>query len=253
VKAISGILFCSTALFFLAGCVTSTTTSTASFEPSDDAAIQNYQLGARYYQNGSYELARERLEHALELDPKLAEAYYTLALTHEQLGNNRLAEENYSRAVKVEPNDYDARNAYAVFFCRQRKFDEAAKQFDRALKISNNSARHVVLTNAGACMTQKPDYMKAEQYFRDALTERPTHGEALVQLSALKFKTEEYLQARAFLQRYLSTNKSSPGVLYLGVQIEKTLGDERAATDYMNQLLREFPASPEARRLLESE
>lgn len=247
-KVVSGIV-----IFLLAGCVTSTTTSTRKFEESDDAAMQNYYLGARYYHNGNYDIARERLERALELDPKLAEAHYTLALTYEKLQNPRLATEHYNAAVRVAPNNYDARNAYAVFLCRQRRFDEAVKQFDRALKISTNDTRFVAYTNAGACMTQKPDYEKAEEYFRDALKERSTYPEALIQLAALKFKTEEYLQARAFLQRFLSGNKSSPGVLYLGVQIEEALGDNRAATDYSNQLLREYPESPEARLVLESD
>lgn len=251
-KTITGILICATALSFLAGCVTSTTTSTAKFEESDDAALQYLTLGARYYRNGSYELARERLERALELDPKMAQAHYTLALTHEELGNLRLATNHYEQAVKVAPNDLDSRNAYAVFLCRQQEFDDAIKQFDRALKDTDSQNRHVMMTNAGACMTQKPDYAKAEEYFRKALKERSSYGEALVQMAALKFKTEDYLHARAFLQRYLSANKTSPGILYLGVQIEKALEDQRAATDYMNQLLREFPASPEARRLLEA-
>lgn len=242
-----------TALLMLAGCVTTTTTSsTAAFEESDDAAMQYLTLGARYYRNGSYELARERLERALELDPKLAQAHYTLALTYEQLGNQRLASEHYDRAVRVSPDNFDARNAYAVFLCRQRQFNEAEKQFDRGLKISGNNNRHVMMTNAGACMTQKPDYVKAEGYFRDALEERSTYGEALLQLAALKFKTQDYLHARAFLQRFLSGNSASAGVLFLGVQIEKALQDERAATDYMNQLLRDFPGSAEARRIQES-
>lgn len=252
-KTKTGIVVGSIVILLTAGCVTSTTTSTAKFEPSDDAALQNYQLGARYYQNGNYEIARDRLERALEIDPKLASAHYTLALTHEQLGNPRLATEHYSRAVRVEPNNYDARNAYGVFLCRQQRFGDAVKQFDKALKISDNDTRHVILTNAGACMTQKPDYEKAEDYFRKALRERPTHGEVLVQLAALKFKTEEFLQARAFLQRFLSGNKSSPGVLYLAVQIERALENNRAATDYVNQLLREFPNSPEARRALDTD
>lgn len=252
-NAIIRILVGGTALFALTACVTSTTTSTAKFEESDDAALQNYHLGARYYRNGSYEIARKRLERAIELDPKMASAYYTLALTHEQLGNPRLATEHYRKAVQVAPNNYEARNAYAVFLCRQQRFDEAQKQIDRGLKIPEYDSRYVMLTNAGACMTQKPDYEKAEEYFRKALQERPTHGEALIQLSALMFKTGDFLQARAFLQRYLSSNKTSAGVLYLGVQIEEALRDDRASTDYMNQLLREFPASPEAKRLLESD
>lgn len=237
-------------LYLLMGCVTTTTTSTAKFEESDDAAQQNYSLGARYYQNGNYEIARERLERALELDPKMAEAHYTLALTHEQLGNPRLATEHYRLAVRVEPNSYDARNAYAVFLCRQQRFDEAEKQFDKALNISGNDTRFVMYTNAGACMTQKPDYDKAENYFRQALLEKPTHGEALIQLAAMKFKTEECMAARAFLQRFLASNKTSPGVLYLGVRVEECLEDGRAEEDYMNQLLREYPNSPEAKQVL---
>ncbi len=236
----------------IAGCVTSTTTSNVKFEQSDDAAEQNYSLGARYYQNGSYEIAKVRLERALELDPKLADAHYMLALTHEQLGNPRLATQHYEKAVRVEPNNHNARNAYGVFLCRQQRFKDAMKQFDKALKISDNDTRYVMYTNAGACMTQKPDFEKAEEYFRKALEERATHAEALIQLAALKFKTESFLQARAFLQRFLAGNKTSPGVLYLGVQIEKALQDDRAATDFMNQLLREFPNSPEAKQVLEA-
>lgn len=215
--------------------------------------MQNYNLGARYYQNGSYEIAKERLERAIELDPKMANAHFTLALTYEQLQIPRLATEHYSAAVRVAPNNYDARNAYAVFLCRHQDFDEAVKQFDKAVKIPDNDTRFVMYTNAGACMTQKPDFEKAEGYFREALLLRPTYGEALIQLAALKFKTEECLHARAFLQRFLSTNKTSPGVLYLGVQIEECLGDDRARTDYVNQLLREFPKSAEAGRVLEAD
>ncbi len=252
-KTKTGIVVSSIVIFLTAGCVTTTTTPLATFEPSDDAALQNYHLGARYYQNGNYEIAKDRLERALELDPKMASAHYTLALTHEQLGNLRLATKHYNQAVRVEPDSYDARNAYAVFLCRRQQIDQAMKQFDKALKISNDASRHVMLTNAGACMTQKPDYEKAEDYFREALQERPTHGEALMQLAALKFKTGEFLQARAFLQRFLSGNKSSPGVLYLAVQTEEALENDRAATDYVNQLLREFPKSPEARRALEAD
>lgn len=254
-KTRTGHLVFSIVIFTIAGCVSTTTTTTnpsASFEESDDAARANYSLGARYYQNGSYEIAKVRLERALELDPKSADAHYMLALTHEQLGNPRLAVEHYERAVRVEPDNYNARNAYAVFLCRQQEFKEAIKQFDKALDVSGNDTRFVMYTNAGACMTQKPDYEKAEYYFREALAERPTHAEALIQLAALKFKTENFLQARAFLQRFLASNETSPGVLYLGVRIEKALQDDRAATDYKDQLLREFPNSPEARRVLET-
>jgi len=73
-----------------------------------------------------------------------------------------------------------------------------------------------------------------------------------LQLSLLKFTTEDFLSARAFLQRYLSSNIPTASVLYLGVRIEEELGDDRARTDYSNRILREFPESAEARQILES-
>ena len=189
---------------------------------------------------------------SIELEPKNPVAHYTLALTYEQLENIRLATESYERAVRIAPRDYNVLNAYAVFLCKQQDYDAARENFDRSIKVVENDNRQITMTNAGVCMLQKPDAELAEQYFRQAVEFKPNFGEALLQLSLLKYSTEDFLSARAFLQRYLSANIPSAGVLYLGVRIEEELGDDRARTDYSNRILREFPDSPEARTILES-
>ena len=244
------------ASLLVAGCVTTTTTTNNNPSPENadkgNAADLNYQLGARYYRNGNYELARDRLLLSIELNPKNAVAHYTLALTYEQLENLRLATDSYEKAVQVAPRDFNVQNAYAVFLCNYEHFDEAREHFDRAIKVTENDNSESTMTNAGVCMMQKPDHALAESYFRQALARKPNYGEALLQLTVLKFSTEDYLGARAFLQRYLSANIPTAGVLYLGVRIEEELGDDRAMTDYSNQILREFPQSAEARRILES-
>jgi type IV pilus assembly protein PilF len=244
------------ACFLIAGCVTTTTTRGSSGKSdantdAGDAADLNYQLGARYYRNGNYDLARDRLLYSIELEPRNAVAHYTLALTYERLENLRLATESYEQAIRIAPRDYNVQNAYAVFLCNQGQFDEARKHFDRAIEVPDNDSSQVTMTNAGVCMMQKPDITQAEAYFRQALNRKTDFGEALIQLSLLKFGSGDYLGARAFLQRYLSANVPSAGVLFLGVRIEKELGDERAETDYSNHILREFPQSPEARRIME--
>lgn len=236
----------------LHGCISSTTTNAPRRTESDDASAQNYQLGAQYFRNGSYELARDRLERAIDFNPKNSRAISMLALTHVQLGNTRLAIEAFDRAVKVAPDNHDVRNAFAVFLCGQEDYDEAQKQFDRAIDIRANENPEIMMTNAGVCMANKPDLELAETYFRDAIDVRPNYGEALLQLAALKHRTSEDLLARAFMQRYLVSNVATPAVLMLAIQIESQLGDERAATNYMNQLLRDFPDSPEARQTLTS-
>jgi len=108
------------------------------------------------------------------------------------------------------------------------------------------------LTNAGVCMAQKPDADASEKYFRLALERKPNYGEALLQLCLLKYQQEDYLTARAFLQRFMSSNTSTAGVLYLASRIEDYLGNDRGRTDFEDQLIREFPTSPEARKVLSS-
>ena len=238
--------------FLASACVSTTTGSPAPEADAADAAELNYQLGARYYQNGKYDLARDRLLLAIELQPKMAVAHTTLGMTYEALDNLRLATESYKNAVRVAPRDFDVQNAYAVFLCRQRDFDGAREYFEKAAEHPKNDNAERTLTNAGLCMAQKPDAAEAERLFRAALDRRATYGEALLQMCLLKFRAEEYMSSRAFLQRLMSSSPSTPGILLLAAEIEGKLGNERGREEYVNQLLRQFPESPEARKALSS-
>ncbi|NNF40119.1 MAG: type IV pilus biogenesis/stability protein PilW [Woeseiaceae bacterium] len=236
----------------LCACISTTTGRAAPEADSGDAASLNYQLGARYYQAGNYELARDRLLLSIKLDPRDPITHSTLALTYEALDNLRLARASYEEALRVGPRNFDVQNTYAVFLCRQRDFAAAEAEFNKAANHPENDNAEVTLTNAGVCMVQKPDNDAAERFFRQALERRANYPEALLQLCLLKFGQQDYLASRAFLQRFIGTGNRSASVLYLGAQIEQQLGDERAKKDYEDQLLRNFPTSPEARKVLEA-
>ena len=239
-------------LLVLSGCISSTTGPPES-EPNDqDASDLNYQLGARYYFNEDYDLARDRLELSLEQDPDNAIAWSTLGLTYEALGNMRLAEESFDKAVRVAPRNFQIQDNYATFLCRRGRPDEARRYFDKAIKAPTNDYSEKTYTNAGVCMMQKPDYAAAESYFRGALERRPNYPEALLQMSVLSFERGDALRARAFLQRYMEDNEVSAGILFHGIQIETELGDDSARREYTMQLLKDFPNSPEAQRVRES-
>jgi type IV pilus assembly protein PilF len=240
------------AMFLLSGCISTTTGPPKKKADQGDAAELNYQLGARYYRKGDYDLARDRLELALEQDPNNGLAWSALGLTYEALGNPRLAEEAYDKAVRVAPRDYKIQENYAVFLCRQGRFDDARKYFDKAIKAPTNDYSEQTYTNAGVCMMQKPDHVAAEQYLRAALDRRPNYGEALLQMSVLFYETGDNLRARAFLQRYLSSNMPTASVLYHAILIEEKLGDDTARRQFTMQLLRDFPDSAEAERIRQS-
>jgi type IV pilus assembly protein PilF len=236
----------------LSGCVSSTTGPPESKPNDEDASDLNYQLGARYYFNGDYDLARDRLELSLEQNADNAIAWSTLGLTYEALGNMRLAEESFDKAVRVAPRDFQIQDNYATFLCRRGRPDEARRYFDRAIKAPTNDYSEKTYTNAGVCMMRKPDYEAAENYFRGALERKPNYPEALLQMSVLSYKKGDALRARAFLQRYMEDNEVSAGILYHGIQIETELGDDSARKEYTLRLLRDFPNSPEAQRVRET-
>ena len=196
------------------------------------------------------DLARDRLLRAIEIDPRMAVAHTTLALTYEALENVRLASDSYEKAIRVAPRDFSVLNTYAVFLCRQKDFVQAQKRFDRAIAHPENDYAELTMTNAGVCMRQKPDVAAAERYFRAAISRKPNYGEALLQLCLLKYQGKDYLGARAFLQRYMSVTISSAEVLFLASRIEGLLGNDRGRTEYEDQLIREYPTSPEARKIL---
>lgn len=234
----------------LAGCISSTTGRTPPEKNNVEAAVLNYQLGERYYNDGSYELARDRLLTATEFNPKYAVAYSTLAMTYEALDNVRLATDAYESAVRAGPRNFHVANRYAVFLCRHKNYVEARKYFDKAINHPENDDAEVTATNAGMCMGQQPDAERAEQYYRTALDHKPEYGAALLQICLLKFQQEDYLTARAFLQRYIASNPTTAGVLYLASRIEDMLDNDRGRTEFEDQLIREFPTSPEARKIL---
>ena len=236
---------------FLLGCISSQTTSRRPPDSNEEASDQNYQLGAQYYGKGSFELAKNRLERAVALNSKNANAYSLLALTYSQLDNDRLAMDSFDRAVRLEPDNFDVRNMYAIYLCGESRYKEAQEHFDRAIKVYDNDNREIMMTNAGVCMSNKPDYELAANYFQEAIDLKPRYGEALIQMAALKHRVDpKDISARGFLQRYLAFNEATAPALYLGIQIETSLGNDRDATDYTTQLLRDFPDSPESKLLL---
>lgn len=240
----------------LTGCVTTTTGSQPAPSSPDEAAGYNMQLGISYLRQNKLQLARNKLETAIRLDPNLATAHVALGVVFERLEDPVGAERHYKRAVDLDPNNPDNLNALAVFTC-QRKGDvkDALRLFDRALAIplSISAANRAMLnTNAGTC-AKRIDLLRAEGYLRSALIENADYGDALLQLAEITLDRGESLQARAFIERYLAAAPPSPAGLWLAVRIERALNDSVAADRYADALRKQFPASSEARQLSEAE
>jgi type IV pilus assembly protein PilF len=108
-------------------------------------------------------------------------------------------------------------------------------------------------TNAGVCALKIPDVAKAEEYFRQALKINPRFGDALFEMAQLNFNRTNYLPARAYLQRHMEVSQRTSASLWLGIRIERALGDTATADIYAKLLKTDFPNSKETELLLNPE
>jgi len=237
----------------ISGCIT-----TSSLPPvetnSEDAARYNLELGISYLRQNNLQAAREKLERAIREEPDLARAHAVLGIVFERLEDPKGAEREYRRAVELDGMDPDSLNALAIFTCSQKqKPEEALKLFDRAIAVPlsvKDANRPMLYTNAGTC-AKGVNLALAENYLRAALAQNPKFRDALFQMADVSLEQGNALQARGFLERFLAQGKATPAALWLGVRIEESLSDAKAARRYGEQLSREFPESTETRLLLE--
>lgn len=222
-------------------------------QPSlEDAAVANMNLGAGYLQQGRTDLAIERLLRALAQNPRLVEAHSTIALAYDQIGSLDDAATHYLRATQLDPANSAAANAYAVFLCnRQSRWAEAAPYFRRAAENPTYATPEVALTNAGICARDAGQLEAAAESFRAALTRNPRYPDALLNMMELTYQSGEYLQTRAFIQRYLDARPATAPVLLMCANVERQLNNAAAADRCAAQLRSGFQGSPELNQLEE--
>lgn len=232
------------------GCVTTVSSTTIADEAnSEEAAVANLNLGVAYYREGRLELALQRLESSLNQNPRLADAHSTIALVYDQLGEVDEAENHYRRATQLEPENPGAANSYAVFLCRNERWSDAERQFMRAARNPRYPTPEAAFTNAGICARDSGDNAAADGYFREALARNPGYPDALFNLTELSFDSENYLQARAFAQRYLESAPDNPQMFWLCFQVERQLDNGTGAQRCATQLREQFPGSAEMAQL----
>lgn len=211
----------------------------------NEAAEINMRLGLNYMQRGDYAFALEKLEKALQQDPNLPSAHNTIAILYQRLGEDEKAEHHFEKAVDLAPEYSEAQNNYGAFLCQQQRFDEAEKRFLIAVENPLYQSAAQAYENAGLCAMQEQKVKKAERYFRRALQIAPTLSKSLLQMAEISYQQQNYLQARAYVQRFHDAATWTARALMLGIKTENKLGDEDAISSYILILRSRFPDSDE--------
>lgn len=246
----------------LAACVSTTTHSNraagrvAQSENSSDSespAQFNVQLAIGYMERGQLDVALEKVQRALRQDPNYAPAHTVAAIIYDEIDEVSEARKHYRKARSLDPNNGDVHNNYGTFLCQQDEYEEALQEFRAAASSRFYSTPQVAYANAGACAREAGDLESAEDYLRSAVTADPEYAYALYLLAEVMADKRQFMAARAFLSRYEALSTESPDSLWLGVRVERELGDLKSALAYADVLRNRFPESEQAKRLKESQ
>lgn len=247
------IIFFTIAVIALNGCVNQQHNYQS--EGQDDgrrsAAQINAQLGLGYLSQKRYKIAMLKLKKALHQDPNLPEAHHYIGELYNQLEQYKEAEEHYKRAIELAPYSSILQNNYGAFLYQSGKFKEALGHFENALKDPLYRAPDQLYENVGRCYYRIPDIKNAEINFRKALELNPFLPGSLYYMALINFDANNYMGARAYIQRYRNVAKHTARTLWLGIKTERELGDKDAVSSYTLLLKSQFPDSDETKLLMD--
>ena len=142
----------------LSGCASNNNVTTP--KPERAAEI-NLELGVEHLRKGNLQQAKEKIDRALEQNPRYGRAHLVAGMLYNRLGDERSAETHYERAISLEPKNPEFKNNYAVYLCQHKKFERGQK----------------IALEAAADQLVQPAAQPAEEQQRDEDDDQPSDHE----------------------------------------------------------------------------
>jgi type IV pilus assembly protein PilF len=217
-------------------------------DPRNRARVHT-ELAGVYYERGSMGIALEELRRATAADSSYAPAHNMLGRVYMELKECRLADQSFERALQLSPNDPDINHSYGWFLCQTGQEQESIRYFLQAIRNPLYAAPWRSYSAAGVCSLRKDNLKDADEFFQRALRLEPDEPTALLKLGGIRYRQGRMDEARRLVTRYNKILAPSAESLWLGLRVERRLGDRLSERSYADQLRRRFPGSPEFRSL----
>lgn len=245
-------------LWVLAGCATNPDAPgsqgrdlvTDSDEPDTRKRARiRLELAVGYFEEGKTTIALDELKLSLAADPDFGPAHMLRGLIYMRLNDARLAEESFRRALVLMPRDGDVLHNYGWLLCQQNRHAEAVQQFGQALANPQYAGRAKTLMVQGLCQIRANQRGPAEESLRQSYELDPANPVTGYNLAYLHFRRGDYPRAQFLARRINNSDQANAESLWLGIRVERRMGNPEAAEQLSTQLRRRFPQSREAAAL----
>ena len=208
------------------------------------------ELSMQYFIRGQYGVALDEANIAIKAKRNFAPAYNALALINAELREDEEAVRAFRKGLSYQSADSDLNHNYGWFLCERGKAKDSLPYFRTALRNPLYETPEKALVSAGVCAMRSGDFDAATIFFDKALKLKPDYPPALWNLANESFKLGKPGDARRYLLQLNRTVEPNAAALWLGVRIERRLGDKEAETAYAEKLKKQFPESKEVAEML---
>ncbi len=176
------------------------------------AAELNSQLPAVYVTlarvhngKGQYNLALQEIQQALKLEPLDPDALLSEAAVYASMGQFDQAENTYKKGAALRPQHWAGYYELGGFYYRQRRYMDAAVEFERVLKVTpDNAIAHATL---GGMMQLLGKDGEAEKHLKRSIELQPSYT-AYTNLGALYYRERRWSESVAMTRNALEINAS---------------------------------------------
>lgn len=203
------------------------------------------ELAVNYFETGKVAVALDEVKQALVNDPTYADAYNLRGLIYMRLNDLGQAEESFRRALGIRASDPNVMHNYAWLLCQQQKYADADRYFTQVLNNQTYMARSKTFMAQGLCQARAGQMQQAEQTLLRAYELDAGNPVVGYNLAELLMRRGELTRAQFYIRRINNSDLANAESLWLGIKIERSLGDSVAMRQLAEQLRKRFPESRE--------
>jgi len=205
----------------------------------EEAANKYLNSGIEFFQQGDLSKASVELRNALQIDPKLANAYYYLALISEENKNWKSLYKNLSKVEQLDANHVQAKIKLAYLMLLAKQADTALEKADFILALDKDNAEAFAIK--ASAYLQKELYDVAMEYINKAISQDSESAEIASIKVSIMHRQGDTDAALALLTDIIDREQDSLQLLLLRAEINQEINDIQAMEADYRTLIKNNP------------
>jgi type IV pilus assembly protein PilF len=232
------------AALLIGGCIVEPVSDSLSGNKDLAKAQKNYvHMAMVYIQNRDMTQADRALRRATDIgddDAALHNAWGLFFLVEQ---DDEKAEEHFLRAIAEDPEFSAAYNNYGAMLFRQKRYEEAIERLSVVNKHYRYEMRHQSFETLGQSYLALGRTADAGRAFSKALQLSPRMAGSLLGMAQISFAQGDYAAADHYLTQFETLGRRTPEQLWLGIRLQRQLGDKNRLASYELSLRKLYPGS----------